>query len=145
MITFNFENDFSLNDESFYTDWIQQIITSENKDLGTINFVFCNDEYLLGINQQYLNHDTYTDIISFDYTQDNVISGDIFISTERVLENAQTYNVSFDHELLRVMAHGVLHYCGYKDKSESESETMRLKEDEKISMFHVEPIKKSIN
>jgi len=92
----------------------------------------------LEINQNYLDHDTYTDIISFDNTVGNSLNGDIFISTERVEENASEYNVDFLQELKRVIAHGMLHFCGYKDKSESESELMRHKEDEKINMFHVE-------
>jgi rRNA maturation RNase YbeY len=93
---------------------------------------------LLNINQQYLNHDTFTDIISFDYSVGNELHGDIFISTERVSENATEFGVSFQNELLRVMAHGVLHYCGYKDKTESDEQIMRSKEDDKINMFHVE-------
>ncbi|WP_159780310.1 rRNA maturation RNase YbeY, partial [Flavobacterium sp. 9AF] len=93
---------------------------------------------LHNINIEYLNHDTLTDIISFDYTEDNIISGDIFISIERVKENAFDFNTDFLSELKRVMIHGVLHYCGYKDKSKKEEQLMRSKEDEKINMFHVE-------
>jgi rRNA maturation RNase YbeY len=138
MISFNYESDFKLELEPVYEKWIQQIIISENKTEGELNFIFCDDEYLLDINQRYLDHDYYTDIISFDYSLANELHGDIFISIDRVMENASTFNVSFQNELLRVMAHGILHYCGYKDKLEADSQEMRLKENEKIAMFHVE-------
>lgn len=138
--TINFfnENDFSLKDEELFQNWLFRLAESELKNVGEINYIFCDDEYLLEINQNYLDHDTYTDIISFDNTVGNSLNGDIFISTERVEENAAEYNVDFLQELIRVIAHGMLHLCGYKDKSESESELMRRKEDEKIEMFHVE-------
>lgn len=138
MIIFNYETDFQLDTEEIYQDWIERIIESEGKQLGEVNYIFCDDEYLHEINVQYLDHDTLTDIISFDYTEGNIISGDIFISIERVQDNANDFQVSFQEELKRVMAHGVLHYCGYKDKSESDEKLMRQKEDEKIKMFHVE-------
>jgi rRNA maturation RNase YbeY len=138
MISFNYENDFELQNEDQIASWISAIILSENKKEGDINYIFCNDEYLLNLNEQYLYHDTLTDIISFDYSVGNELHGDIFISTERVLENAQDFNVSFEDELKRVLVHGVLHYCGYKDKSEEDKLLMRNKEDEKIKMFHVE-------
>ncbi|WP_264511936.1 rRNA maturation RNase YbeY [Flavobacterium sp. N1719] len=138
MISFNYETDFLLENESEYERWIQQIIIAENKQEGEINYVFCDDEYLLDINQKYLNHDYYTDIISFDYSVANELHGDIFISIDRVLENANDFKVTFHNELLRVMAHGVLHYCGYKDKTEQESALMRTKENESILLFHVE-------
>ena len=138
MISFNYESDFSLEHEDIYAAWIENIVASENKILGEISYIFCDDEYLHTINMQYLNHDTLTDIISFDYTEGDVISGDIFVSIERVVDNANDFNVSFDEELKRVLAHGVLHYCGYKDKSDSDALTMRAKEEEKIKLFHVE-------
>jgi probable rRNA maturation factor len=138
MITFNYENDFLLEDESIYQDWITRIILSENKSVGEINYIFCDDEYLININNEYLNHDTYTDIISFDYSEGNLIQGDIFVSTERVAENAIDYNVPFENEFKRVLSHGVLHYCGYKDKTDNDALIMRKKEDEKIALFHVE-------
>ncbi len=138
MISFNYETNFSLDNEEEYTSWISQIIKSENKELGEITYIFCDDEYLYNINMQYLNHDTLTDIISFDYTEGVVISGDIFISIERVIENAADFNTNFPSELKRVMAHGLLHYCGYKDKTEEDERLMRKKEEEKINMFHVE-------
>ena len=138
MIDFNYETDFELSDEKHYSEWLSQVIISENKIEGEINYIFCNDEYLLEINQQYLDHDTLTDIISFDYSVGNELHGDIFISVERVRENAVDFNVNFDDELKRVLAHGILHYCGYKDKTEADEQTMRQKEDEKIQLFHVE-------
>lgn len=138
MVIFNYETDFELNNESKYEDWIDSIIESEDKEAGEINYIFCDDEYLHEINIKYLEHDTLTDIISFDYCIGNLISGDIFISIDRVKENAQEFDVSIENELLRVMAHGVLHYCGYKDKSDEEANLMRLKEQEKMNMFHVE-------
>ena len=137
MITFNYETDFELGNEEKYSSWISAIIASENKSEGDINYIFCDDEYLHQINVEYLDHDTLTDIISFDYTIGNEIHGDIFISVERVQDNATDFNVSFANELLRVMAHGVLHYCGYKDKSEEDEQLMRSKEEEKIKLFHV--------
>ena len=138
MISFNYESDFSLEQEEVYASWIETIVESENKILGEISYIFCDDEYLHSINMQYLNHDTLTDIISFDYTEGDIISGDIFVSIERVVDNAKDFNVPFDEELKRVLAHGVLHYCGYKDKSESDAQLMRSKENEKIKLFHVE-------
>jgi rRNA maturation RNase YbeY len=138
MISFNYENDFELNNEEQFSNWISSVIVSEDKKEGEINYIFCDDEYLLGLNEQYLNHDTLTDIISFDYSDGKELHGDIFISTERVLENAAEFKVTFEEELKRVMVHGVLHYCGYKDKSDEDEKLMRSKEDEKIKMFHVE-------
>lgn len=137
MISFNYELPFHLENEQLYSNWICSVIESEQKVLGEVNYIFCNDEYLLNINKQYLDHDYYTDIISFDYTEENLISGDVFISIDRVKENADEFNVSFDNELKRVIIHGILHYCGYKDKSLEDELTMRLKEEEKIKMFHV--------
>ena len=138
MISFNYESDFSLEQEEVYASWIETIVESENKILGEISFIFCDDEYLHSINLQYLNHDTLTDIISFDYTEGDIISGDIFVSIERVEDNAKDFNVPFDEELKRVLAHGVLHYYGYKDKSDEDALLMRTKEEEKIKLFHVE-------
>ena len=139
MITFNYETNFELDNEADYEAWIQSIIESEDFTEGEVNYIFCDDAYLHKINLEYLDHDTLTDIISFDYTIGNLISGDIFISIERVQDNAKEFEVSFQQELLRVMSHGILHYCGYKDKSDADSKIMREKENEKIAMFHVEP------
>jgi len=137
MISFNYELDFLLENEEQFASWISNVIVSENKKEGDINYIFCDDEYLLEINKQYLDHDYYTDIISFDYSVGNELHGDIFISLDRVRENASDFNVTFEEELKRVIIHGVLHYCGFKDKSDDEELLMRLKEDEKIKMFHV--------
>ena len=138
MVIFNYETDFQLENESDFEQWIDAVIESEGKEAGEINYIFCDDAYLHQINMEYLNHDTLTDIISFDYCIGDLISGDIFVSIERVQDNAKDYEVSFKEELLRVLAHGVLHYCGYKDKTEDEALLMRTKEQEKINMFHVE-------
>lgn len=138
MINFNYESDFNLDNEEAVSAWISAVIVSENKNEGEINYIFCDDEYLHKINLEYLNHDNLTDIISFDYTVGNEINGDIFISVERVQDNANDFEVSFETELKRVMVHGVLHYCGYKDKGEDDERLMRSKEDEKLAMFHVE-------
>ena len=138
MIDFNYETEFVLDNEEAIANWISNVITSENKKEGEINYIFCDDEYLLEINKEHLQHDYYTDIISFDYTVGNEINGDMFISVDRVKENAQDFNVTFEEELKRVIVHGVLHYCGYKDKSEDDVFLMRSKEDEKLAMFHVE-------
>nr|WP_294789167.1 rRNA maturation RNase YbeY [uncultured Flavobacterium sp.] len=138
MINFNYETDFTLGDEQAFSDWLSAVIVSEKKNEGEINYIFCDDEYLHKINVEYLDHDTLTDIISFDYSVGNELNGDIFVSVERVADNAKDFNVSFAEELKRVLSHGILHYCGYKDKSEEEAQLMRLKEEEKMKMFHVE-------
>ena len=138
MISFNYEMEFELQNEDQFSEWISRVIVSENKKEGDINYIFCDDDFILDINQKYLEHDYYTDIISFDYSVGNELHGDIFISVDRVRENAEDFNVSFDDELKRVIIHGVLHYCGYKDKSELEERMMRAKEEEKMAMFHVE-------
>lgn len=137
MISFNYETDFFLDNETDFSNWLSEVISSELKTEGEINYIFCDDNYLLEINQQYLDHDTLTDIISFDYSVGNELHGDIFISIERVKDNAADFNVSFEDELKRVMVHGVLHYCGYKDKSDTDEQLMRLKEEEKMKLFHV--------
>lgn len=138
MILFHYETDFLLENEDTYQSWIETVILSEQKIVGEINYIFCDDDYLHDINVKYLNHNTLTDIISFDYSKFDTISGDIFISIDRVRENAQNFNIDFSQELLRVMAHGILHYCGYKDKSQKEVSIMREKENDKIELFHVE-------
>ena len=137
-INFFSENKFILKDERDYREWIERSILSEDKFIGDISFIFCNDDYLHKINLEYLSHDTYTDIISFDNTLGNTLQGDIFISTERISENARNFNAEFSEELKRVLIHGILHFCGYKDKTEREKELMRRKEEEKMLLFHVE-------
>lgn len=138
MISFNYESDFELDNETAYAEWLSKVIISENKKEGDINYIFCDDEYLHKINVEYLQHDTLTDIISFDYSVGSELHGDIFVSIERVQDNAKDFNVSFEDELKRVLVHGVLHYCGYKDKSEADEALMRQKEEEKMQLFHVE-------
>ncbi len=138
MIEFHFKSDFILESKTQYSDWITRIIMSEGFLAGELDYIFCSDDYLLSINQDYLNHDTYTDIITFDYSDGKTLSGDIFISTERVNENAKAYKVSLDEELLRVMSHGILHLMGFGDKTDEERKLMRSKEEEKIKLFHVE-------
>ena len=114
---------------------IEKLVKNENKTLGDVNYILCSDAYLLDINRQYLNHDYYTDVISFDYCEDNVISGDIFISVDTVADNAKEYGVTFEKELARVMIHGVLHFVGYNDKSDEEVPIMRAKENQYLSLF----------
>lgn len=120
---------FNLKNKKKLREWISSATFKENKQIGNITFVFCDDEYLTDINIKYLNSNYLTDIITFDYTEDNIISGDIMISIERVKENAKLYKKCFKDELLRVMIHGILHLCGYKDKTEKEKAIMREKED----------------
>ena len=132
MITFNSETSFTLKNQKKLVKWIGDVISSEGFQVGEINYIFCNDSYLNKINQEFLNHDTFTDIISFDYTLGKEVGGDIFISIERVLENAEKFNEVFENELYRVMIHGILHFMGYKDKTKKEKTLMRTKEDEKI-------------
>ena len=137
MISFNYENEFVLENEEAYETWLSAVIVSESKKEGEINYIFCDDEYLHKINLEYLNHDTLTDIISFDYSMGNELHGDVYVSIERVIDNAKDFEVSFDEELKRVLVHGLLHYCGYKDKGEKDEVIMRSKEEEKMKMFHV--------
>ena len=116
-------------DPEFFISWLSDCCDSEGKSLEEVNLIFCSDEYLLQKNIEFLQHDYYTDIITFDYCQGDLIMGDLFISKDRVIDNAQTNGVSFDNELNRVIVHGVLHLCGYKDKSVDEEKLMRSKED----------------
>lgn len=111
------------------SDWIKNVILAEGKVPGNISFIFCSDDYLLEVNRKYLNHDYFTDIVTFDYVEFDIISGDIFISTDRIRENAAEFNTSFENELNRIMIHGVLHLLGYKDKSKKDKIQMSGKED----------------
>lgn len=137
-IHYNYETGFKLASEFDYSDWISRIVSSEGHTLGELSFIFCGDDYLYEMNRTYLNHDTLTDIITFDYSTGKTISGDVFISIERVWDNAKGFGVEEKEELQRVMAHGVLHLLGYNDKSEEEALVMRAKENEKMKLFHVE-------
>lgn len=138
MIDYSYITEYQLDTEYIYTNWLNQIVLSENRIVGDLSYIFCNDSYLLELNQKYLQHDTYTDIITFDYSEGEVLSGDIFISVERIKENAIKYNVLFEEELRRVMSHGILHLSGYEDKKDKDKIIMRTKEDEKMMLFHVE-------
>ena len=135
MIQYFFENVEEITLPENCSEWVGKLILNEEKKVGNINYIFCDDEYLLKVNQDFLNHDYYTDIITFDYVKGKTISGDIFISLPRISENASTLSSSFEKELLRVLVHGVLHLCGYKDKSDEEQKTMRAKEDFYISLI----------
>ncbi len=135
MIEFNYETNFILENEGAMQKWISVCIESYNFQEGELNYIFCDDDYLLKLNVEFLEHDTLTDIISFDYTMGKLISGDIFISVERVLENAQKFNQTIDNEIRRVMVHGVLHYIGFKDKKLKDKEIMRAEEDKCLLLF----------
>ena len=135
MIDFQYiENDKLSNIEDLKL-WINNVIKEEEMIIGELVYVLCNDEYLLKKNIQFLNHNTLTDIITFDYSDDKIISGDILISTERVVENAKIFNVNYLTELHRVMVHGLLHLLGYKDKIEKDADTMREKENYYLNKF----------
>jgi probable rRNA maturation factor len=137
VITFNSETTFNLQNEANTTTWIESVVVSEGFVIGEINYIFCDDLYLNHINKEFLKHDFFTDIISFDYSLGKQINGDIYISIERVLDNAEQYNVTFENELRRVMIHGVLHYMGYKDKTTEEKKVMRLKENTSIDLLNI--------
>jgi probable rRNA maturation factor len=127
---------FSLTGKSKIKKWLKEIAALENKSIGELNYIFCSDEHLYSINLEYLNHKTYTDIITFDNSEKaTILEGDIFISIDRVKENAKKQNVSFDHELLRVMSHGLLHLMGYKDKKAGEKIIMTEMENKAISLM----------
>lgn len=119
-------------DPEFFVLWLTKVCKLEGLSLGEINLIFCSDEYLLKMNQDHLDHDYYTDIITFDYVSEDVVSGDLFISVDRVRENGEKEGVAFLNELYRVIVHGVLHLCGYKDKSEEEARIMRGKENQML-------------
>ena len=134
-IGFHYETDFLLENTESFIRWIKNIISEENKKLGDLNYIFCDDKYLLEKNIKYLDHDTLTDIITFSYCEGDVISSDIMISVERVMENSSIFENSFLEELNRVMVHGILHLVGYNDKTKEEKEIMRKKEDYYINNF----------
>lgn len=134
MIVFNFETEFLLQNQQELSNWISDLILEENLKHKEINYIFCTDDYLLEKNIKYLKHNELTDVITFDYTIGRLLSGDIFISIERVVDNAVLYKVDIKEELHRVMAHGILHLCGYNDKSREEKALMRNKEDYYLSL-----------
>ena len=135
MIQFNYETDFKLDNHVQLAEWISNCIDDRGYTEGEIYYIFCDDDYLVKLNVEFLEHDTFTDIISFDYTLGKLISGDIFISIERVQENAQKFSQTFDNELYRVMIHGVLHYLGLKDKSVDDKLKMRAEEDKCLELI----------
>ena len=124
----NADTSYILKNKRIISSWITDTIKEEEKQLEEISYIFCTDDYLLKINQEHLDHDTYTDIITFDYTEDGIISSEIYISVDRVRENAKNLGVAALDEIHRVIIHGVLHLCGYKDKSDLQSQEMRGKE-----------------
>lgn len=129
------EIDFHLDDENKVSKWIESIILKNKKELGEINYIFINDEKILEINQEYLKHDYYTDIITFDYCVGDLVSADIFISIETVESNSYKFETSFQQELMRVIIHGVLHLLGYNDSDEENRQLMRKKENEALSLL----------
>lgn len=131
---------FDLREASKVKKWLTKVVIRRGKSVGNINYLFCDDEYLLEVNRQYLNHDTYTDIITFDYVAGGLISGDILISIERVKDNAGKFGVTFECELHRVIVHGVLHLLGQGDKTDEEAKEMRCQEEEALMLFHEEQI-----
>lgn len=138
MINYNYLTDFKLPTEKPFDSWLKMVSESEGFTIAELNYIFCDDAYLLKINQDYLQHDYLTDIITFDYVLGKRLSGDLYLSIDRIKENAQEFGVTFENELKRVMAHGVLHLMGYTDKTAVETAEMRNKEEEKIKLFHVE-------
>lgn len=137
MIEYHYENNFILEDSEKIRIWIEDVIKKEKKIVGDITYIFCDDDYLLERNKEFLNHNTLTDIITFNYCIDNNISSDIMISIDRVKENSTIFENSFNEELKRVMIHGILHLIGYNDKSEEEEELMRKKENFYLNMFYI--------
>ena len=136
-VIYNVEDvDFQLVNQDLVSAWIEKTIDTEGAKLGAVSYIFCSDDYLHQMNIEYLNHDMLTDVITFPYN-DNPIEGDIFISIDRVKDNAQDLNIAFNDELHRVMIHGVLHLCGYSDESDEQEAEMRQKEDEYLKMLIV--------
>ncbi len=135
MIELFYETDFELKDAQNWIDWIVESMKNEGKTIEDLNYIFCDDEYLLQINRQYLDHDYYTDVIGFDNSIEDELMGDIFISIERIKDNATQNNVSFENELARVIIHGILHFAGYMDKEPDEKELMTSKENQYLETF----------
>ena len=134
-ISFHYETDFLLENTKSFIRWIKNVISEENKELGEVNYIFCDDKYLLEKNIKYLDHDTLTDIITFNYCEGDIISSDIMISIERVMENSSIFENSFSEELNRVMIHGILHLIGYNDKTDGEKKIIRKKENYYVNKF----------
>lgn len=138
MVEYVYKTKYSIKDEEKYTKWFKKVIVSESKQLGDLVYILTDDKEILKVNQDYLGHDYYTDIITFQYNKNDEVSGDIFISLDRIKENSKNYNVTFEEELRRVMVHGILHLLGYDDKTDKDQEKMRVLENQKMEMFHVE-------
>lgn len=126
--------DFLVEAQNEIAEWLRSTAQSESCSIGSINIILCSDEHLLGINRQFLKHDYYTDIITFDTSDDHVLAGDLYISIDRVAENSSSFKIELVDELHRVIVHGLLHLCGYADKSKAEETTMRSKEDHYLSL-----------
>ena len=135
IVRFHYETDFLLENTDSFIKWIKNVILEENKQVGEINYIFCDDKYLLEKNIKHLNHNSLTDIITFNYCEKDMISSDIMISVERVMENSTIFENSFSEELNRVMIHGILHLVGHNDKTEEEKEIIRKKEDYYVNKF----------
>lgn len=136
-IYFSSENtNFDLKGKMKVKKWITDIIKAQGQNVGDISYVFCDDDYLIQVNREYLDHDTYTDIITFDYVEGKIVSGDILISVDRVKENAQLFNTTFEQELHRVIIHGILHLLGQADKSDEDAAMMRKKEEAALALWN---------
>jgi rRNA maturation RNase YbeY len=127
---------FTLKNKIKIRKWIMGCATAEQREIGEISYLFSNDDYVLEANQQYLHHDYLTDILTFDYCEGNILQGDIIISIDRIKDNAKRFGVSMENELLRVIIHGILHLCGYKDKTKKEAAIMHSKEDEYLQQYY---------
>lgn len=134
-IQFSIETKYSLKNRMLLKRWVKAVLENKGKKLGNLYFILCDDDFLLKINRQFLKHDYYTDIITFDYTEDGIIAGDLFISIDRVRDNATVLQVSEHEELMRVMIHGVLHLLGLKDKSDEDAKQMRKAEEECLELL----------
>ncbi len=139
MIRFNYQTEFKLDAERQICDWLSSVVAEENYWINEVNYIFCDDEALHTINVDFLDHDNYTDVIGFDYSIGKNLQGDVYISIDRVMDNSKTYNVTFDNELARVMVHGLLHFCGYKDKSSVDQSIMVAKENYYLDKLHIAP------
>ena len=135
MIDFQYIENSEITGSDAISLWLTNVVVEEGREVGELVYVLCKDDYLLGKNIQFLNHNTLTDVITFDYCEDKIVNGDILISTERVKENSKTFEVDYLTELHRVMVHGLLHLLGYKDKNEKNAKTMREKENYYLNKF----------
>lgn len=137
MIHYHYQTDFKLGEEDKYTDWILKSVSAAGRKVSGLDYIFCDDEALLEMNRTYLGHDYYTDILTFDYGTPTGLKGDLFLSVDRIRDNAAQLGVAFEEEVRRVMIHGVLHLMGYTDHSEEEKAGMRAREEECLELFHV--------